>query len=489
MKNQLKKENTQTKFLKKEEIENLILSRASDEEIKKCKDNHLLVPVFDRIIEGAFEPGSPYFKIKDDDRKIIDCTSQAWVLSLGHAPPDPAYAAYIQSQVMNHHQYGFLDDTRVKLINKLVDILPGQLKGGKIAINNMGGGASNEAAIRLAYVSQKGTQKQQILVFTGGYHGSSLALTGASQLIRIATRYRPFGLDRWEKFSFPYCYRCPWNHQEGFYGLRDKNCSLECVSQLRNFLDFDVKSDVAAALIEPMQGAGGQIPAPVEFLRGLKKIGKDSRIQIIYDEFQTGFGRTGHMFATDYYNADGGEDISPDMMTFAKGAAAGFPIGFTAASSKYKQLSEAEEHSTFSSSPVAMAASLVTLEIMLKHKIPENARKMGALITKRLKEMQEKYIQIGDIRGPGLFIGVELVKDQKTRERFTKLFDAMKEEGWKQAIYFQGMMPFVDQEGAITRNIIKIKPPLIINEEDANIICDRFELCLKNSLQNLSEKK
>ncbi len=476
-----------TKWLSKTEIKEILDYTLSDEEIDEAK-THLLTPVFEHVFESSVGTGTPYFKVRGKEEQIIDCTSQAWVLALGHGAIDPLYAAFYQAEKFPHHQFGFLDETRAKLASKISSIAPGKLKGGKVAFNNMGGSASNEAAIRLAYVSQNRAQKQQIVVFSRGYHGSSLAMTGATQYIRIATRYRSFGLDRWERALFPYCYRCPWGYNNGLGGKKDKKCKLECLSYFQKFVEETTNQEVAAVLLEPMQGAGGQVPAPVEWLQGLQEICKTNKIQIIYDEFQTGFGRTGHMFATDYYNEIGKIDVSPDMMTLAKAAGGGLPLGILLASPKYKQFSEAEEHSTFSSTPIPMAACLVVLEIMEKHNIPENAGKMGKLITKRLLEMQESYPVIGDVRGPGLFIGIEFVKNPKTREPYTQLAEAMKKECWNHAIYLQGMMPIVKPSGEMIRNIIKIKPPLIISEDEANIICDRFEATLKACLNNLNEK-
>ncbi|MHA1111284.1 MAG: aspartate aminotransferase family protein [Promethearchaeota archaeon] len=476
-----------TKWLSKTEIKEILDYTLSDEEIDEAK-THLLTPVFERIFADSVGTGTPYFKVRGDDRNIMDCTSQAWVLALGHGAIDPIYAAFHQAEKFSHHQYGFLDETRAKLASKITSIGPGKLFGGKVAFNNAGGSATNEAAIRLAYVSQKRSQKQQIVVFSRGYHGSSLAMTGATQYIRIATRYRSFGLDRWERAFFPYCYRCPFNYKNGLEGKKDKKCKLECLNLFQKFVEETTNQEVAAVLLEPMQGAGGQIPAPVEWLQGLQEICKINKIQIIYDEFQTGFGRTGHMFATDYYNDIGKIDVSPDMMTLAKAAGGGFPLGILLASNKYKQFSEAEEHSTFSSTPVPMAACLVVLEIMEKYKIPENARKMGKLITKRILELKETYPVIGDVRGPGLFIGVELVKDPKSREPYTELAEAMKKECWNQGIYFQGMMPIIKPSGEMVRNVIKIKPPLIITEEEVDIICERFEATLKSCLNDLNAK-
>ncbi len=470
------------KWLSKEEIENLINTDVSDAEIEECRKNHLLVPVFDKVFESAAEHGSAYFKIRGRDQPILDCTSQAWVLNLGHAPQDVSYAVALQSLKTTHVRYGFLTPIRVKLCNKLAEIAPGELKGGRVALNNLGGGGAIEAAIRLAYVNSK--RGEQIITFWRAYHGSSLALAGASQQLGVAMRYRPFGLDRWEKMFFPYCYRCPWNYKEGFGGKKDPKCNLECLAFVKKNIENYMKQDAAACLLEPMQGAGGQIPAPVEFLVGLKEVCKENKILLIFDECQTGFGRCGKMWATDYYSELAQKDVSPDIICSTKGCGAGFPLGVTIGKSKLKPMSEAEEHSTFSSSPVLMAASLCTIEILLKHKIPENADKQGKKIMKFVSELQQQHPEIGDVRGPGLFIGVEMVKDEK-RTPYNKLVEKVIELGWKNNIMFGKGMPILKNDGTFDENILKIKPPLIITDEDTNLICERFEHCLKEAKAEL----
>ncbi len=473
-----------TKWLTKKEIEELILSKISDEEVEKCKKNHLLVPVLNEIVEGTTEPGkggTAYFKFRNREEPILDCTAQAWSLNLGHAPSDVNYAVALQAQHANHVRYGYLTPIRVKLCNKLAEIAPGELKGGKIALNNLGGGGAVECAIRTAFVNTRGN-RDQIVTFWRGYHGSSLALSSATQQIGMAMRYRPFGIDRFVKTFFPYCYRCPWGYKNGFDGKKDPECSLECLGLVKQHIEHFHTSGIAGVLLETMQGAGGQIPAPVEFLIGLKNICKENKIKLIYDECQTGFGRTGEMWATEWYNKQIDGDISPDILTATKGVGGGFPLGVTIAKPKIKMLSEAEEHSTYSSSPVLMAASLVTIEILQKEKIPANAANQGEKITNYIKDLQNEYPQIGDIRGPGLFIGVELVKDSKSREPFNDLVEKTIEKGLKNNILFGESMPILKPSGEMMRNVLKIKPPLIISDEETERICQLFEKSLKDAL-------
>ena len=227
------------------------------------------------------------------------------------------------------------------------------------------------------------------------------------------------------------------------------------------------------------------IPAPVEFLAGLKEICKNNNILLIYDEAQTGFGRTGKMFATEWYEAKYGKDISPDIMTLTKAAAAGVPIGITVGKSKLRSLTEFEEHSTFSSPSLAMAACLVNLEILQKYKIPESAAKLGEMITGFLRDLSEDFPEIGDIRGPGLFIGVEFIKDENTREPHNDLLNRMIHTAWKNGIFFGEQMQILSTAGYYIQNVLKIKPPLVMNDEEADMICILFEKSLKEALKSI----
>lgn len=468
------------KYISKEQIDRLIRNPLNEEELLICTRNHLLTHARDEVYAGSIEPGSPYFRTMDG-KEILDCTSQAWACNLGHNNPDISYAICQQAQVATHTWSYFLTPIRVRLTNKLVEILPGQLKGGRISVNNAGGGWALECAIRLALVnSRKGNQ---FVVFRRGYHGSSLAMMGASQ--RLPMRFSGFGMDHWIKTFYPYCYRCPWNYKGGLGGLRDPTCNLECLKFVREKIELYPTGTPIGCIIEPIQGPGGQIPAPVEFLEGLKQICKENKILLIYDEAQTGFGRTGKMFATEWYESTYGKDVSPDIITLTKGAAAGVPIGITAAKSKLRPLMEFEEHSTFSSSPLAMAACLVNIEILEQNKVPENAAKQGEKISGFIKDLSEDIPQIGDVRGPGLFIGVEFVKDPDAKEPYNELLEKMVHTSWKNGIFFGESMQIMSTGGYFIQNILKIKPPLIINDEHTDRICELFEKSLRESLKHL----
>jgi len=469
------------RYLKKEDIERILTYPLNEEETLICRRHHLLTNAREQIITGSREPGSVYFKTQDG-QEILDCTSQAWVYNLGHNNPDISYAIYIQSQQVTHSWSYFLNPVRVRFVNKIAEIAPGQLKGGKVSVNNSGGGAALECAMRLTMVNNK--KGKLFIVFRRGYHGSNLVMMGATQ--RLPMRFEAWGNEHWMRTFYPYCYRCPWNYKEGLEGKRDKSCNLECLEFIRESIEMYPTGTPIGCIIEPMQGPGGQIPAPVDFLVGLKQICKNNNILLIYDEAQTGFGRTGKMFASDWYQSKYNKDISPDIMTLAKAAAAGIPIGITVASQKLRPLTEFEDHSTFSSPPLAMAASLVNIEILQKHRIPENAEKQGSKITSFIKDLSEEIPEIGDVRGPGLFIGVEFVKDKESREPHNKLLEKLIHVAWDNGIFFGEQMQIIASTGGyFIQNVLKIKPPLIINDEETDKICELFEKSVKDTIKIL----
>ena len=478
------------KIISKEELSR-ISADVNPEELLLFENHCLNVHYESKVLLGAKEPGSPWVVVKDfktgEKSEIIDCTSQNWVLALGFAHPDVNYAVAEQMKRLTHVKSSAISPARAKFVNKLAELAPGRLKGGRVHINNSGGSLALEAAIKLALVASK--DGDQFLVFRGGYHGNTLAMITASQPIHSITRFRPFGIDSFVRCPQPYCYRCMWNYKNGLYGKKDPQCNLECFELVKEYLMGLTTRKLAAVILEVCQAAGGHIPFPPEFLAKLREVCEQEKILIIYDESQTGVWRTGKYFTlTERYEKELGIDLSPDIMCFTKAIGGGFPLGAMIASPKIrKRYTPAEDHTTFSSTPIGLTAGLAAFKVIEKAKLGENCEERGNQITKRLKELQEKYDVIGDIRGPGLFIGIELVKDQQSREPFTDLLEQMLLEGEKQNIFFGPSMPYLSGTGKIImRNLIKIKPPLVITEEDADYICNKFESVLKASLNTLN---
>lgn len=457
-------------------------------------DKHCLNVYYEpKVLIEAKEPGSPWVIVKDfktgEKSEIIDCTSQNWVLALGFANSDVNYAVAEQMKRITHTKSSVITPARAKFINKLAELSPGRLKGGRVHVNNEGGGLAIEAAIKLAMIASRGGD--HFLTFRGGYHGNTLATLTASQPIHSITRFRTFGIDFFTRVPQPYCYRCLWKYKNGLNGKKDPQCNLECFDLVEKYLMGLTSRQLAGVILEPWQAAGGHIPFPPEFLIKLREICELEKVFIIYDESQTAVWRIGKYFTlTEKYEKELGIDVSPDMMCFTKAIGGGFPLGAMIASPKIKKrYTPAEDHTTFCSTPIGCTAGLAAFRVIEKANIGENCEVRGKQITKRLIELQEKYEVIGDIRGPGLFIGIELVKDQKSREPFTELMEDMLLEGVRQNIFFGPSMPYISGSGKLMmRNLIKIKPPLIITEEEADIICDKFESVLKASLNNVNKK-
>jgi 4-aminobutyrate aminotransferase-like enzyme len=477
------------KVLSKEEL--TAISAGINEEELLMFDKHLLNNYYDEnVLIEAKEPGSPWVVVKNfKTGKIsekLDCTAQFWSLALGFANPDVNYAVAEQMKRLTHIKSEGVSPSRAKFINKLSELCPGRLKGGRVTINNEGGSLAIEAAIKFALLASR--TGDQFLTFRGGYHGNSLVTISASQPFHTITRFPPIGVDFFTRVPQPYCYRCMWNYKNGLYGKKDRDCNFECFNLVKEYLMGLTSRKLAGVILEPWQAAGGHIPFPPDFLVKLREVCEQEKIFIIYDESQTGVWRTGRYFTlTEKYEKELGIDVSPDMMCFTKAIGGGFPLGAMVVSTKIKKrFGPSEDHTTFCNTPIGCTAGITSFLVIEKAKIGENCEERGNQITKRLMELQEKYENIGDIRGPGLFIGIELVKDQKSREPFTELMEEMLHEGVRQDVYFGPSMPYLSGTGKLLkRNLIKIKPPLNITKEDADFICDKFENVLKTSINNL----
>lgn len=476
------------KILSKEELER-ISSGINEEDLLEFDKHSLNNFVEELTVIEAKEPGSAWVRARDKDgnmKELIDVTSMNWTLVLGFAHPDVNYAVMEQIKRLTHVRYNVLTPVRAKLCTKIADLVPGKLKGGRVAINCEGGGMANEAAFKLAMVASRGAD--HFGTFWHGYHGATLATATVSQPIHAVSRFYPWGMDHFTHMPQPYCYRCMWNYKNGLYGKKDPDCNLECFQITEKYLRGYAPKQMAGVILEPIQGAGGHVPFPPEWLRKLKEVCEEEKIFVIYDECQTCMWRTGKYFTiTERYEKELGIDVSPDMMTFTKGIAGGLPMGVLVASPKIKKrFTPSEEHTTFSSSPLPMAASLAAIKVIEKMNYGENCEKMGEKITKRLLEMQEEFEVIGDVRCPGLFIGVELVKNKETREPFSELSEEMCQLAPNHNMYLGQSMPILSGTGKLLmRNLIKIKPPINISEEDTNFILEKLEIILKRALQNL----
>ena len=403
--------------------------------------------------------------LKDvNGKEYIDCTSQAWSYNIGFSHPRVIEAIKEQVDKITHVRTSFETIPKLLLLKKLGEITPGNLK--KIMFS-LHGSSSNESALKLAMINRPEASK--FITPYGNYMGRTLAtIAGSWPYPPISKLFAPF-MHNFIRIPNAYCYRCHFN-------LEYPKCNLFCAEFLKTTLKHGADY-VAAVSMEPMQAQGGQIEYPSGYLRRIKEICNEFNVLLIFDEIQTAFGRMGCMFASEMY------DVIPDIMVFGKALCGGFPIAGTMQRADLKPPAPASDSYTFAHFPVSLAAACATLDVIIEEKMIDKANKMGKYFTSRLKELQNKYEIIGDVRGPGLMIGVELVKDRETKEPANEIVHSIVKEAIDDGVIF-GESLFKGMG-----NVLKIKPPLVINETQADIVLEVLEKHLKKNTDTLNKSK
>ena len=376
-----------------------------------------------------------------DGREYLDFTSGIAVTNLGHNHPKVLQAAIEQMKLFSHSAVGItLHEPLLRLTEVLPKVMP---EGLDMFFFGNSGSEAVEGAIKLArYVSGR----PGIIAFRGGFHGRTY---GATSVTSVKSKYRlhyePFVPSIYfAEYANPY--RCPI----GDTPADAVNWSMQCLENV--FDNFIQPSEVAAMLIEPVQGEGGYIVPPTEFLKNLREICDRYGILLILDEVQTGFGRTGQMFAAQTLG------VRPDIMAVAKGIANGFPLGATVASRDLMREWSAGSHgTTFGGNPVACAAALAVQQVFAEENILENCREMGKIFLKGLKEIQKQHDFIGEVRGLGLMLAMEIVlPDGKKTPDGKKAFKILND------MLERGLLGYM---AGRTGNVIRLIPPLIVNKE------------------------
>ncbi|MDD5468133.1 MAG: aspartate aminotransferase family protein [Anaerolineales bacterium] len=376
-----------------------------------------------------------------DGKRYLDFTSGIGVTNIGHCHPRVVAAATQQLQAMIHSAVGVtIHQSLLELCEALTEVLPPKMD--MFFFGNSGAEAV-EGAIKLArYVSRR----PGIIAFEGGFHGRSY---GAASVTSVKSKYR----DHYEPFvpgvyfaPYPYTFRCPLGSTP--------EAALEWTLQgiQRIFQHQIPPSQVAAFLVEPIQGEGGYIVPPEGFLASLRSLCDEHGIYLIIDEVQSGFGRTGQMFASQLFG------VQPDIMAIAKGIASGFPLGATVASRKLMSQWTAGAHgTTFGGNPVSCAAGVATLQVIRDEDLLSHCREMGARFMQGLRSLQSKYPLIGEVRGAGLMLAMEMVfpgEEKKPNPKAAmKLLEMSLERGL--VAYMAGTY------GQVVRFI----PPLIVEAE------------------------
>jgi 4-aminobutyrate aminotransferase len=403
------------------------------------RDRHVVSPSYTRDYPLVAKTGRGAMVEDVDGNRFLDFAAGIAVVATGHCHPEVVAAIQKQAAELIHMSgTDFYYPSLVDLAEKLASITPG--KGAKRVYFGNSGAEAIEAAIKLVKFH---TKRDKLIAFHGAFHGrtmGALSLTASR-----AVQRKGFGtlLSGVFHMPFPDTYR-------GTYGVRPEHASADCLSYLENEL-FRRRVDpdeVAGIFIEPIQGEGGYLPAPAEFLQGLQRICRKHGILLVADEVQSGMGRTGKWWASDH------AEIEPDIICTAKGIASGMPLSAIIARADVMNWTPGAHASTFGGNPVCIAASLATLDLLERSYIA-NAARMGEFIMRQTADWTERHKIVGQVRGKGLMIGIEFVRDQKTKERAGDLRNRIVQMAFHKGLLVLG-------SGDTT---LRLCPPLLVDEE------------------------
>ena len=405
------------------------------------RDGKVVSPSYTRDYPFVMARGEGAVVEDVDGNIFLDCAAGIAVAATGHAHPEVIAAIEEQAHKFLHMSgTDFYYEVQVRLGEELSAIAP--MPGPHRSFFGNSGTEAVEAAVKLAKYK---TGRHHVLAFMGAFHGrsmGSLSLTASK-----VTQRRGFGPLVPGAHHAPYadCYRCPLK-------LKPESCAAECLGFIEDqlFVQVVAPDEVAAIVVEPIQGEGGYLVAPDVFLQRLREIARANGILLIVDEVQSGIGRTGRMFAVEHTG------VHPDIVTIAKGIASGLPLGIATSTSDIMTWPPGSHASTFGGNPVACAAALATMKLV-RESLMKNAADVGAYMMEAARALMDRHPLVGDVRGRGLMIGVELVRDRQTKERATTERNAVVQECFKRGMLVLGA----------GRNTIRFSPPLLLTRDQA----------------------
>ena len=414
------------------------------------RDAKVVSPSYTRCYPMVAERAQGAIVEDADGNRFLDMNAGIAVASTGHCHPEVVAAIERQAAKLIHMSgTDFYYENMVDLAEKLAKIAPGNVER-RVYFGNSGTEAV-EAALKLARYA---TGREKFISFFGGFHGrtmGALSLTASKSVQK-----KGFGA------LVPGVYHAPYPDAYRM-GVSPAEAARKSLDYIEGTLFRTVlpPHEVAAIIVEPVQGEGGYVVAPREFLSGLTELARRHGILLISDEVQSGMGRTGRFWAGDH------SDFVPDILTAAKGIASGLPLGAMIARAELMQWKPGAHASTFGGNPVAVAAALTTIRL-LEEGIMLNAAAVGAFMMERMREWPARFRHVGDVRGLGLMIGVEIVADQKSRNRAPSLRDRVERMAFERGILVLGAGP----------NTLRLSPPLILTREQASCAMDVLEECL-----------
>jgi 4-aminobutyrate aminotransferase len=422
------------------------------------RDTAAVSPSYTRCYPVVAESGEGAIVQDVDGNRFLDFNAGIAVVATGHCHPRVVEAIQKQAARLIHMSgTDFYYEGLVALAEKLAATAPGGIAR-RVSLGNSGAEAM-EGAIKLARYA---TKRDKLIAFFGSFHGRTMG--ALSLTARKSTQRAGFGplVPGVVHAPYPYCYRCP-------YGKEPDSCAVECVKHIEDTLLKTIApaEETAAIVVEPVQGEGGYIVPPKKFFDELTRVARKNGILLVFDEVQSGMGRTGKMWAAGHF------DAVPDIFSVAKGIASGLPLGATVARSDLMTWPPGAHASTFGGNPVACAAALVTFQL-LEESLVENAARMGAYLKERMRDWPAKLPIVGDVRGLGLMLGIELVRDQKTKEKAPELRDRVLDLAFRRGLLILGAGD----------NTLRLCPPLVITKDQCDFAIDTLEECLRAVMPN-----
>jgi len=377
-----------------------------------------------------------------EGREFLDFYAGVGVLNIGHCPKPVVEAIQKQAEKLLHSFFAIgMYEPYVALAEKMNSIAPGSFDKKTMFANS--GAEAVENAVKIARTA---TKRTGIIAFEAAFHGRTfMTMSLTSKVKPYKYGFGPFAPDVY-KVPSAYCYRC---HYRSTY----PGCGMACLENFERFFTAEIDAEhIAAMIIEPIQGEGGFLVPPPEFLPGLKAICESKGILFIADEVQSGFGRTGKMFAIENWG------VEPDLMTTAKSIAAGMPLSAVTGKAQYMDAPDAGTiGGTYGGNPLACVAGLETIKFIEDNDLCHRAEEIGRKTMTRLKALQERCLVIGDVRGVGAMIGIELVKDLRTKEPAKELTSKV-----VQYCLEQGVMLI---SAGIFSNVVRLLIPLVVTDE------------------------
>lgn len=391
-----------------------------------------------------FVKGEMQYLFDSEGRKYLDCFAGVSVINCGHCNPGINAEVVKQVQSLQHVCNIYLTENFVNLAEKLAEVTPGDLQKTFFCST---GTEANEGALLLASIY---TGKDEFIALRNGLHGRTKLTMSLTGIQMWRTDPHPCGGIHFAPNA--YCYRCP-------LGKKFPECDYACADAVDDLIRTATSGQPAALIAEPIQGNAGIVTPPKGYFKRLKEILASHNALLIIDEVQTGFGRTGKMFAIENF------DVVPDIMTMAKALGNGAPISAFTASAKIADTYTKPGASTLGGNPVSSIAGLGVLKYIQEHKLMENAQARGQQLYDGLVELQKKHPIIGDIRGIGLMRGAEFVHADKSPapEELEMVLEEMKNRG------------FIIGKNGVARNVMAFQPPLVITEADVNNVLNTLE--------------